>query len=432
MDKAFVVDRKGNTYGTILTDINFTFFGFTTFKNSAENAVRNASSFGSQTIIKAQQMIKQEKTARELAQQNLTKALVESSGLYFTKVKQKDGSEIRYGHNKPTLEESDTVWKFTAGAIGVSTDGGKTYAYGFTVIGELLANVLTVYGVNADWINAGTIKGVTIISDNPDTPYSTQIKDGSISIYGSKSGVPLRAGRIGSFKKTSETDNDGFCFILEKEADAMAFGIRTEGTSFNTAYYVNNGYNPNGYTERHVFFGDERHDGDMKCWTINCDTDVNCVIMNATRGQLGSLYVSGTKSRIAKTKSYNERLLYCYEMPSPIFGDVGHGVIGEDGLCYIDIDQVFFETIDTKQSYHVFLQSYSEKNVFVTQKEQGHFVVRGEPNTEFDWEIKAKQFDFPLERLEEQLPKDDYSETDYVTLANEYLKKQEKELLKYE
>ena len=76
-----------------------------------------------------------------------------------------------------------------------------------------MANVLTVYGVNADWINAGTIKGVTIISDNPDTPYSTQIKDGSISIYGSKSGVPLRAGRIGSFKKTSETFNLIFNYI---------------------------------------------------------------------------------------------------------------------------------------------------------------------------------------------------------------------------
>lgn len=164
MDKAFVVDRKGNTYGTILTDINFTFFGFTTFKNSAENAVRNASSFGTQgtqAIIQARKLVKAEKTARELAEQNMTKALVESSGLYFTKEKQEDGSEICYGHNKPTLEESDIVWKFTSGAIGVSTDGGETYSYGFSVTGELLANVLSVYGINAEWIVAGIIKDTT-------------------------------------------------------------------------------------------------------------------------------------------------------------------------------------------------------------------------------------------------------------------------------
>lgn len=142
--------------------------------------------------------------------------------------------------------------------------------------------------------------------------------------------------------------------------------------------------------------------------------------------------VTGTKSRLAKTKSYNERLLYCYEMPSPVFGDMGHGTIGEDGLCYIDIDPVFFETIDTNQSYHVFLQSYSENQVYVAERQQGHFVVKGTPNTEFDWEIKAKQLDFPMERLEEQLPEDDYKEPDYVALASEYLRGYEQEVLSYE
>lgn len=146
----------------------------------------------------------------------------------------------------------------------------------------------------------------------------------------------------------------------------------------------------------------------------------------------GDLSVSGTKSRLAKTKSYNERLLYCYEMPSPVFGDIGHGAIGEDGLCYIDIDPVFFETIDTNQSYHVFLQSYSENQVYVAERQQGYFVVKGKPNTEFDWEIKAKQLDFPMERLEEQLPEDDYKEPDYVALASEYLRGYEQEVLSYE
>lgn len=147
---------------------------------------------------------------------------------------------------------------------------------------------------------------------------------------------------------------------------------------------------------------------------------------------LGNLSVSGTKSRVAATKSYNNRFLYCYEMPSPIFGDVGHGVIGEDGLCYIDIDQIFFETVDMNQSYQVFLQSYSEHNVYVLKKEPQYFVVRGEPNTEFDWELKAKQLDFPIERLEEKLTEDDYQETDYIASANEYLSKYEQEVLRYE
>lgn len=146
----------------------------------------------------------------------------------------------------------------------------------------------------------------------------------------------------------------------------------------------------------------------------------------------GDFTVYGTKSRLTKTKSYNNRLLYCYEMPSPIFGDVGHGVIGEDGLCYVDIDQIFFETVDMNQSYQVFLQSYSEHNVYVKERQQGYFVVKGEPNTEFDWELKAKQLDFPIERLEEKLSEDDYKETDYIALASEYLNEYEQEVLSYE
>lgn len=160
MDKAFVVDRKGNTYGTILTDINFTFFGFTSFKNSAENAVRNASQFqsqGAQAVIKAQQMVKQEKKARELAVQGLANQLANSNGLYITTEEQEDESVIYYMHNKKTLAESDIVWKLTAQAFGISTDGGKTYPYGLDASGVAILERIYAIGINANYILAGMI-----------------------------------------------------------------------------------------------------------------------------------------------------------------------------------------------------------------------------------------------------------------------------------
>lgn len=160
--------------------------------------------------------------------------------------------------------------------------------------------------------------------------------------------------------------------------------------------------------------------------------DNECKIKSDSVIMSGTLAVSGAKARLAKTKSYNNRLLFCYEMPSPIFGDVGHGVIGEDGLCYIDIDQIFFETVDMNQSYQVFLQSYSEHNVYVLKREPQYFVVKGEPNTEFDWELKAKQLDFPTERLDENFAEDDYEETDYVASADKYLSEYDQEVLSYE
>ena len=78
------------------------------------------------------------------------------------------------------------------------------------------------------------------------------------------------------------------------------------------------------------------------------------------------------------------------------------------------------------------MQSYSEHNVYVLKREPQYFVVKGEPSTEFDWELKAKQLDFPTERLEENFAEDDYEETDYVASADKYLSEYEQEVLSYE
>lgn len=144
------------------------------------------------------------------------------------------------------------------------------------------------------------------------------------------------------------------------------------------------------------------------------------------------LVVTGEKQRAIETKSYDIRRLYSYEMPSPMFGDIGHGVIGEDGLCYVDMDLIFGETVDTVQNYQVFLQSYSEHNVYVYEKTQDYFVVKGEPNTEFDWEIKAKQIDLPINRLEQFVPDKQTDSVNYVKSAEAYLRKYEMEVLGYE
>lgn len=112
----------------------------------------------------------------------------------------------------------------------------------------------------------------------------------------------------------------------------------------------------------------------------------------------GDSTVSGTKSRFVSTKDYGDRLLYCYETPSPIFGDIGEGVIGEDGLCYVNIDSIFSETINTYQ-YQVFLQKYGNGECFVRERNSLYFVVQGTPKLSFGWELKAKQADYTQKRL---------------------------------
>jgi hypothetical protein len=111
------------------------------------------------------------------------------------------------------------------------------------------------------------------------------------------------------------------------------------------------------------------------------------------------LIVSGTKSRLVATDQYSDRLLYCYETPTPMFGDIGDGVISDDGSCYVMLDAVFAQTVTTEQ-YQVFLQKYGPGDCWVKERKGAYFIVEGTPGMSFGWEIKAKQRDYDQLRLE--------------------------------
>ena len=113
-----------------------------------------------------------------------------------------------------------------------------------------------------------------------------------------------------------------------------------------------------------------------------------------------SISVSGSKNRIADTEHYGRRLLSCYETPTPMFGDVGSGMVGGDGTCIVSIDDMLQETTRTDLSYQVFLQATGRGDVWVSEKAPGYFVVSGTPDTGFDWEVKSRQRGFDELRME--------------------------------
>ena len=133
------------------------------------------------------------------------------------------------------------------------------------------------------------------------------------------------------------------------------------------------------------------------------------------------IYTSGTKNRIVNTENYGQRLQYCYEMPSPFFGDIGEAETDENGLCYVQIDDIFGETVLRNDKYNVFLQKEGCGDLWIEEKTADYFLVKGTPNLSFSWELKAKQADYTLERLEknetpyEKEPELDYSEIGYQT-----------------
>lgn len=194
-DPVKIISRDGTEYKSYLTSIRLQPGTFEDISCEAKSPARNSRkqySLLSQAMVEARQSVHQEKTARELAIEQLGQKIEESSGVYTTVVKPETGGNIYYLHNRPKLEESDMVWKMTAEAWGVSTskdsDGNFIWNAGMTVDGDTIVRILTATGVNADWINAGEIlvkdnNGNTIFSVNMDTK-SVYIDGSSVTIGG--------------------------------------------------------------------------------------------------------------------------------------------------------------------------------------------------------------------------------------------------------
>ena len=162
-DSIAISDRKGNVYKSYLTSVTLNPGNFEQLECSAKSVSRsNQKQYTLNQQIQAENKknLKDERTAREKALEELSQRLAESSGTYTTVETQPDGSNIYYLHNKPQLSDSDIVWKMTAEAWAVSTDGGQHWNGGMTVDGDVIARILTATGVNADWINTGTIKAI--------------------------------------------------------------------------------------------------------------------------------------------------------------------------------------------------------------------------------------------------------------------------------
>lgn len=162
-DTIAISDRNGKQYKSYLTSVTLNPGAFEQLECSAKSVSRNKQkqySLNQQIQAENNKNLRDERTAREKAIEDLYNRLAESPGVYTTVEPQLDGSNIYYLHNKPNLADSNIIWKMTAEAWAVSTNGGDTWNGGMTVDGDVIARILTATGVNADWINTGTIKAI--------------------------------------------------------------------------------------------------------------------------------------------------------------------------------------------------------------------------------------------------------------------------------
>ena len=154
-------DRKETSYLTPITDVTYVHFGMTEIKTQAQDP-KSAESYYespySRTYKETKKYVKKQMSAVNKKIEQLGETMASASGMYSTQEKQSDGSTITYYHDKPALEESTNVLKFTSEAIGISSDGGKTYPYGIVLDGTFISKQLYSVGMNADYITAGNFE----------------------------------------------------------------------------------------------------------------------------------------------------------------------------------------------------------------------------------------------------------------------------------
>lgn len=236
---------------------------------------------------------------------------------------------------------------------------------GFTIKAWTYDEYTNVYGMNHSTIEFGTSK--------PD--YSRMNKKSAMEITGTKGSIKMSPAYFiltddsGTYKAEYGINRGGVgAGFTCKSASGIHTSIQPGLAEFDGTFRVHGNYTS--------FYGNVTVTGDLA--------------------------VTGAKPRLVNTEDYGNRYLYCYETPTPMFGDIGDGIIGEDGKAYIQLDPTFLETVTTIQ-YQVFLQRYGEGDLYVKERHESYFIVSGTPGLEFGWEIKARQRDYENYRLEKNL-----------------------------
>ena len=364
----------------------------------------------------------------------------------------------------PDVNTAVNVWRFNQGGLGHSSNGyeGPYSDIALTQDGKINASMITTGTLNANRIKAGILADLNNnVTWNLSTGVLTMTK-GSITLgngnFQAKDNGDMTAlsGTIGPFRITStQLIREAGTRYVRIGGTGITYGIEYTDDSRRTATLnptaLQFGYAPktssvpwenipavaslqlynDGTALAFVFEG-------ISEWPVlienedanfNYEPSVhisNCWIYHDMRIQR-DLNVYGTKNRVVKTDNYSERLLYCYETPTPLFGDIGSAKLDEEGICYVDIDDIFTETIAEQVEYQVFLQPEGEGTCYIAEKAPRYFVIKGSPHLKVAWELKAKQKDYETLRLEpaERNLEEYTNAIDHEQTLEKYIKEQE-------
>lgn len=423
-DVALVIDRNDNTYYCFLSHVTYTTGASSSVSCDASSAMQNLKarySEAQKTRALAERVFDTSVTSAEQAMSTILTAIATTMGLYqYTEDDGHGGTIYVYG-NKSTLAASDIRWKFSAGAVMVSSDYGEHWNGAITADGQAVLQEIYAVKVNADNIQAGTLSfnrcsggalrlgganngnGLLEIYD------SSNVKNGTWNntqlVLGTNENVVLR--NTGEIRAKTPIWAAGGVWAVDTTYTSGTTDKRYANFRYDFISFIDNRDTTASYNNR------------GQLWIMATPRDyyggpVSCMDIYASRGNLSLRIANGidcqativvaqgyTKPKAINTSNYGQRLLYCYETPTPYFGDIGFGQIDQAGECIVSIDDILREGI-AQIEYSVFLQKEGQGDLWVEEKDDSYFIVKGTPGLKFSWELKAAQRYFENYRLDDR------------------------------
>ena len=362
------------TLATHTTEISTTKQQVSTIETNLGSITSRVSTVENKTTTIDGKLIKQE-TRLQSAENKLTPTSIVSSVNEALNGNSSSISTTSTTLSKNSFEVRNAAFKLydTYGDLALSSGGGWTYTQG-------------KYQVSVSPHNKPRVRGVTLSSGNCNVlPYGI--------VQETFNSIPLV---LGSNSLKVEIRN----MIDTEWGNLEANSISAEG--------IHSAHGKGAYLSlirNELNIGSGASSSNLWLNYFSTVEDPQVVVGNGSYGgwghlSAGSLYVTGSKNCIQETENYGYRAINAYETADYYLGDIGEGTIGEDGLCYVSIDDVFMETVNTKCNYQVFLTKYGKGDIWVKERTENYFIVEGTPGLLFGGEIKAKRKGYETDRLE--------------------------------
>lgn len=453
-DCVYISDHKGNSYPCYLTKVVYSIGDYMNLSCDAKTPSANKGvrySNNTKAIAAARKEVKEQLSSYDMAVRDMTSLMANSMGMFETVEITENGGRIVYQHDKPELAESQVIWKKSEQGFMASNDGGNTWVAGMDASGNAVLNVLAVIGINFSWARGGTLtlggngngNGILKILnalgeqvgyiDNTGVHFNEGSFTGTVNATTLNSeNANITGGQININSNNKSRSNVVLKYNYPSWKNLLS--LKPEGIKLIEWQPSFSGYYMTGLSGSSIFgglttgFSENALLSSVKVAIHSGTGDISIA------GTLGAQNIGaeGTKSRIISTSDFGKVLQYCYETPSPMFGDVGSGKLDEAGLCYIYFDVVFMQTVSTDMEYQVFLQKEGMGDLWIAEKNEEYFLVRGTPGLKFSWECKVKQRDYEYERLDVYDEKPKEQELDYENESFAYLMDYERNLLDYE